>query len=280
MAVGDGAEGVAQGAVPVSISWEAKMREATRIAALNLPGRATDLAIVLLRHLNPDLGVAMPSVELLADELRTSQKTVERASSALNAAGVARYAKRRGAAARWFPALMEMQPEEAKRRVNALIETWKAKGRIGKPDDPSSLRGQIHDPSEVPSPEPANPPPKMRDLKTPNMRSKGKGTSSPARPPSEEAFQLVDQLAEIAGLTKDSATWPDGWRFAQRLAQSWIDRGWTTDLCNDAAKDVMAKKREGPPNSMKYFEPAIKRLESQPTEHREDLKRATAGRRW
>ena len=89
---------------------------------------------------------------------------------------------------------------------------------------------------------------------------------------------MVDQLAEIAGLTKNSASWSDGWRFAQRLAQSWIDRGWTPDLCIRAAKSVMATKRDGPPNSMKYFQPAIERLEAQLTEHGE-LKHATAGRR-
>jgi hypothetical protein len=115
----------------VTISWENKMREAKRIASLALPGRATDLAVVLLSYLNPEIGVAWPSVEELADDIRASTDTVWRAAAALDRAEVARFAKRRGAAARWFPQLLDMTPEEAKRRVSVAVQEWRASRAVG-----------------------------------------------------------------------------------------------------------------------------------------------------
>jgi hypothetical protein len=253
----------------MTISWRDKMREAKRIASLGLPGRATDLAIVLLCHLNPDAGVAWAGVEELAAQIGASVDTVGRATSVLDAAGVARFAKRRGAAARWFPAIEDMESDEAKRRVAAGIESWRRGSRNGgRADDPAKMRDQADAPADLRAQESARSSTNARDLKTPTRGSNVKlepaaSRQSQPRSISERAFALVDELARIAGLPPDSTAWPEAWRrsqSAQGLAQSWLDGGWTAELCIAAARAVMAKKKDGPPNSMKYFEPAIKRL--------------------
>src|SRR5262245_61747775 len=100
----------------MTISWEEKLREARRIASLDLPGRALDVAIVLLCHLNPNHGIAFPSTDKIAADLDTSTFTVGRATGTLEGAGVIKWALRREAAVRWFPGLMDMSQEEAKHR--------------------------------------------------------------------------------------------------------------------------------------------------------------------
>jgi hypothetical protein len=144
------------------IGWEAKLREAARIASMDLPGRATDLAVHLLTYLNPTHGVAFPSVsEELCGRLNAAEDSIGRASATLVRAGVLKTALRRGAAVRWFPALMDMEAAEAKRRVQVLREEWRAGCRLG----PAEVRDQQQQgPAEVRPLESASSDPKLRDL--------------------------------------------------------------------------------------------------------------------
>jgi DNA-binding transcriptional regulator YhcF (GntR family) len=261
----------------MTISSDDKLREAARIAALKLPGRALDLAVLLLRHLNFELGVAWPGVEDLADELGISTQTIGRATAILADAGVAKFAKRRGAAARWFPNLMDMEPEEAKRRVAKAIKNWKhdrSKMRDHEAEAVAGLTGiPLDDPSKMSPIGPSTSVAQVRDLKsTSNRLILNAATAANARlPPTEAAFNLVDQLAKIAGLSENSIQWPEPWRHAAPLVQSWLtdlsERPFATgtspaQLCVLAAKGVMKSEtaREGARRTIKYFEPAIKAL--------------------
>jgi hypothetical protein len=260
----------------MTISSDDKLREAARIAALKLPGRALDLAVLLLRHLNFELGVAWPGVEDLAAELGISTQTIGRATAILADAGVAKFAKRRGAAARWFPNLMDMEPEEAKRRVAKAIKNWKhgpSKMRDHEAEAVAGLTGiPLDDPSKMGPIDPSTSVAEVRDLKSTSNRSILNAATAAARlPPTEAAFKLVDQLAKIAGLSKDSITWPEPWRHAAPLVQAWLtdlsERPFAAEtspaqLCVLAAKGVMKSEtaRDGARRTIKYFQPAIKAL--------------------
>jgi len=236
------------------ISWEAKLREAARIASLGLAGRASDLAVIVLVYLNHEHGVAFPGVEELADLLKASPETVGRASAELDRAGAARFAKRRGAAVRWFPALLDMSPAEAKAKVRALQEGWRSRHAV----DPSSPTDQV-DPSKSTPRDRSHQGPRMTDLKTPR-KSPSVIVGDPAIP-TEAAFRLANAIAEIAGVLRGDAGWPRSWSNAPKIAQQWLSsRNWLPEACIQAARSVMASKRGGPPVSIKYFEPAIERL--------------------
>jgi len=125
------------------IDWQAKLTEAKRVAALNLPGRALDLAVLFLWHLNPEHGVAFPGAEEVEETLKASHPTIERATAVLVEAAVLGSAKRRGAAVRWFRALRDMSPSEAKDRVRLIQAAWRSK------DDPSKVRDRGQDPADV-----------------------------------------------------------------------------------------------------------------------------------
>jgi predicted transcriptional regulator len=265
----------------MTISDKAKLREARRIAALNLGGRALDLAVVLLDYLNPEHGVAWPGVEDLADELRTSTDTIGRATTTLADAGVAKLAKRRGAAARWFPNLVDMEPEEAKRRVKSVVDKWKQHGPAKMRDHEPEAAAPLDDPAKTSVVDPAPSTAKVRDLKSTSNRSNinaaadAAGHARAREVPTEAAFKLVDELAKIAGLPKDSTKWPEPWRHAAPLVQEWLTElserpfaaevfvdqiGGISGFCAWVARNVMKRQnaRAGAQRTIKYFWSAIK----------------------
>lgn len=141
------------------------------------------LAVVLLSHLNPEHGVAFPGMDSLKVALGgVSDDTAERASAALTSAGVLKSAKRRGAKVRWFPVLMDMSPDEARRRVRVLQTRWRSK------DDPASLRGHSGDPADVRTVEPARRSSEVRDLNLPSNCPNLNGWEDQPR---DEFFHLI-----------------------------------------------------------------------------------------
>lgn len=239
-------------AVNAVISWEAKLREAARIASLGLAGRATDLAVTLLVYLNHEHGVAFPHVEELAELLKASPETVGRGSRELDRAGAVRFAKRTGAAVRWFPALLDMSPGEAKAKVRALQEAWRSRRNV----DPSKMTDQLG-PSNTTPRDPSYRGSKMTDLNPP--RNNPRVIVGDRAITTEAAFKLAEEVAQIAGLR--AGEWPRSWQSAPKIAQQWLsERGWMAEVCLQAARTVMATKQGGPPISIKYFERAIERL--------------------
>jgi hypothetical protein len=83
--------------------------------------------------------------------------------------------------------------------------------------------------------------------------------TSAAPPFSQEAHDLAMELAVIAG--HDPKFLPPKWVGdgpAYRV-QMMLDMGWRRDVMLDTARAVMRKKRDGPPKTIRYFEPIFAR---------------------
>lgn len=74
---------------------------------------------------------------------------------------------------------------------------------------------------------------------------------------SPEARALADRVTEIVG--HDAAFIPPAWCGADARAQMWLDRGWRVPLILESVRAQMAHKRDGPPDSIKYFEKGLTR---------------------
>lgn len=78
---------------------------------------------------------------------------------------------------------------------------------------------------------------------------------------SSEAMEIADELAPIAG--HDPQFVPPSWCGAAGRVEMWIANGWRRPLILETARAVMAKKRDGPPGSVQYFEKAIAKAHAQ-----------------
>ena len=72
-------------------------------------------------------------------------------------------------------------------------------------------------------------------------------------PVSAQAVALAEDIAAIAGLAA-RGDWPPGWSGAALRAQAFLDHGWRPDVMLASARATMARKRDGPPQSIRYFE--------------------------
>jgi hypothetical protein len=84
----------------------------------------------------------------------------------------------------------------------------------------------------------------------------------PPPPPTEKAQGLLESVAKVAGLPSvDTFRWPEAWRLhGGKIVQRWLDEGWPDFVIVEAVRATMATKRDGPPNSPRYFEPPIRRM--------------------
>jgi hypothetical protein len=71
----------------------------------------------------------------------------------------------------------------------------------------------------------------------------------------KEAFDLADQVAVIAGV--DPRDPPPAWHGAGLHVSKWLREGWPKEIILVAVQSAMARKRDGAPYSIKFFEPAI-----------------------
>lgn len=151
----------------------------------------------------------------------------------------------------------ETSSKYAERAKKAASKRWSkqddkhARSMLGAPEPqphPEKNGGdggdaQARDPDPLGRPEPAQEP------------------ALPAQPASlitPEAHALADELAAIAGVGAGTDT-PPGWCGAAHRVQTWLSRGWTRDAVLIGARASMARKRDGPPGGVGYFEPAIAR---------------------
>lgn len=73
---------------------------------------------------------------------------------------------------------------------------------------------------------------------------------------SDDALSIASELGTICGF-RDAIDWPLGWSGAHLRIQTWLNAGWPRESILAAARDAMARKRDGPPNSINYFEKPI-----------------------
>lgn len=76
------------------------------------------------------------------------------------------------------------------------------------------------------------------------------------------ASELATEVATIAGFP-DPKAWPPGWCGAPLRVEAWIRSGWQVPIVLAACRAAMMRKRDGPPGSIKFFEPAIAREHAQ-----------------
>ena len=71
----------------------------------------------------------------------------------------------------------------------------------------------------------------------------------------KEANAVADQVAELCGHSIEFL--PPSWFGAAYRVQSWLTQGWPRDLIIASVREQLAKKRDGPPNRIEYFEKGI-----------------------
>lgn len=72
---------------------------------------------------------------------------------------------------------------------------------------------------------------------------------------SREAMALADEIAVAVG--HDLKFVPLAWCGAAARVDAWLKAGWPRPLILETVRTVMAHKRDGPPDSVRYFERAI-----------------------
>jgi uncharacterized protein YdaU (DUF1376 family) len=77
----------------------------------------------------------------------------------------------------------------------------------------------------------------------------------PAPLVSEEANRLSDEIAKVCG--HDLKFLPPSWLGAPYRVQTWIANGWPPEVVLASCREQMARKRDGPPGSVQYFEKGI-----------------------
>lgn len=73
--------------------------------------------------------------------------------------------------------------------------------------------------------------------------------------PSPAAIELADEVARAAG--HDLEFVPPAWCGAAIRVEMWLARGWSPPLILQSVKAQMARKRDGPPATIRYFEKGI-----------------------
>ncbi len=91
-------------------------------------------------------------------------------------------------------------------------------------------------------------------------QSGGGGGDARARPlVGPEAMRLADRLAEICGHGTDPKAFPPAWHGAPMRVQAWLSNGWHPDIILAAVREAVARKRDGPVETVAYFEKPIAR---------------------
>jgi|GEM_PF-1370195 len=98
------------------------------------------------------------------------------------------------------------------------------------------------------------------DSETDSEQKDDGGGGARARPSpliSTEANGLAEEIMTIVGI--DRTFIPPGWCGAPMRIQAWIAQGWTRDVILIAVRKATARKRDGAPDSVSYFEKPIAR---------------------
>jgi uncharacterized protein YdaU (DUF1376 family) len=107
---------------------------------------------------------------------------------------------------------------------------------------------------------------RLANAKQPQQQSQkedGGGDAKPAPLVSREAIELSNELAVISG--HDLKFIPPGWCGAPMRVMMWMvpPYSWSRDAMIAGARAAMARKTDGPPSSINYFEKPISRIVAQ-----------------
>jgi hypothetical protein len=72
------------------------------------------------------------------------------------------------------------------------------------------------------------------------------------------AFLIADEVGKLCGY-QTPHDWPPGFCGAPHRVQMWVSEGWRRDIILSAVKESLSRKRDGPPDSINYFEKPIAR---------------------
>lgn len=72
---------------------------------------------------------------------------------------------------------------------------------------------------------------------------------------STQANELADEIATITG--HDLKFLPPSWYGAAWRVQMWLNDGWAKPIILASVREQFAKKRDGPPSRIQYYEPGI-----------------------
>jgi hypothetical protein len=93
----------------------------------------------------------------------------------------------------------------------------------------------------------------------------GKASAKPPGEPlvSQWAHDLADEIGRMCG--NDPNFTPPGWFGAPMRVESWRSEGWQREIILASVSEQLARKRDGPPGKIQYFEKGIARAHAEQT---------------
>jgi hypothetical protein len=222
---------------------------ARAVADPRLEGR--DLQVLCFLGMHTDkLGWCFLTQGMIADKLRCGRSTVQRSIARLIEAEYVQtreFSGSRPHACHAYRVVLDLD--------DPLLDPPEYAVGGSEPDErcPPVGTSEVPEVPEVPAYERAH-----------NEVEVGGGKSARAREPllKPDAFALAERIAAIAGFP-DPKAWPAGWCVAPMRVQGMLDRGWQPELMIATAQSVMARKSDGPPETVGYFEKPFARAHAQ-----------------
>jgi uncharacterized protein YdaU (DUF1376 family) len=78
----------------------------------------------------------------------------------------------------------------------------------------------------------------------------------------DPVFDLTLEIGKIAGFP-DAVAWPLGWSQASQRVRAYLEAGWKPEIMLATARTTMARKRDGPPSTITYFEKPFARAHAE-----------------
>jgi uncharacterized protein YdaU (DUF1376 family) len=75
-------------------------------------------------------------------------------------------------------------------------------------------------------------------------------------------FNLTVEIGRVCGFA-DASHWPPGWAQAPLRVRTYLDQGWQPEIMLAAARAAIARKRDGPPSTITYFEKPFARAHAE-----------------
>jgi hypothetical protein len=136
---------------------------------------------------------------------------------------------------------------DKRQRNEATERSRKHRGKGSTPELPLDVPA----PEKAPTAESASPPESSVEPPAPNISPTDaeNGLITP------QAIALADEIATAVGYELDSV--PMQWCGAASRVQVWLNQNWPAPFILPCVKAQMARKRDGPPVTINYFEPGL-----------------------